>query len=136
MATSVPRPNSVVLGVVVLAVALAVLLLVRPERSAAAHEDCTLSTGAPVSYAGIFAIGGGSVDCATTKNVIRVSAFLTMDGAFMDSIERTCHKRATCPTNVFVNDPPGDQVWCNTASGRVGAHSLPEVTHCETEASP
>ena len=107
--TTVSRPNALVLGVVALAVVLAALLLVRSETSAAAHQDCTLSTGAPVSYAGIFAIGGGSVDCATTKNVMRVSAFLTMDGAFMDSTERTCHKAATCPTNVFVNDPPGDQ---------------------------
>lgn len=136
MATTVSRPQALVLCVGALAVAFAALLLVWPEKSTAAHEDCTLSTGAPVSYGGIFAVGGGSVDCATTKNVMRVSAALTMDGAFMDSTERTCHKRATCPTNLFVNDPPGDQVWCNTVSGRVGPHSLPEVTHCETEASP
>jgi hypothetical protein len=136
MATTVSRANALVLCTVALALALAALLLVGPEKSAAAHDDCRLSTGAPVSYGGIFAIGGGSVDCATTKNVIRVSAFLTMNGTFMDDTERTCHKAATCPTNVFVNDPPGDQVWCNTASGRVGPHSLPAVTHCETEASP
>jgi hypothetical protein len=136
MPTTVSRANALVLGLVAPAVALAALLLVGPERSAAAHADCTLSTGAPVSYGGIFAVGGGSVDCATTKNVMRVSAVLTMDGAFMDSSERTCHKAATCPTNVFVNDRPGDQVWCNTASGRVGPHSLAAVTHCEMEASP
>jgi hypothetical protein len=136
MATTVSRPYALVLCVVALAVALTALLLMRPANSVAAHEDCTLSTGAPVSYGGIFAIGGGSVDCATTKNVMRVSAFLTRDGTFMDSSERACHKAAACPTNVFVNDPPGDQRWCNTASGRVGPHSLPAVTHCETEPVP
>lgn len=133
--TTLSRPKSLALCAA-LGLALAAVLLVRPEKAAAAHEDCTLNTGAPVSYGGIFAVGGGSVDCTTTKNVMRVSAVLTMDGAFMGSTERTCHKAATCPTNVFVNDPPGDQVWCNTASARVGPHALPEVTHCETEASP
>jgi hypothetical protein len=136
MVRSVSRHQPFVLCVLALAVALAALLVAAPQKAAAAHEDCTLSAFAPGAYAGIFATASGSVDCATTKNVIRISIVLTRDGSFVDSTERTCHKRADCPTYLLVNDPPGNQVWCSTTSARVGPHAYPEVTRCETGEAP
>ena len=60
---------------------------------------------ARIPYAGIMVIASGSVDCATTKNVIRTLVVLTMDGSFVESSERTCHNAATCPTYMILNDP-------------------------------
>jgi hypothetical protein len=120
-------------GVVALGLALAALGVARPTAVGAAHFDCTLSSGAPVPYAGIMVIASGSVDCATTKNVMRTLVVLTRDGSFLESSDRTCHKAATCPTYMILNDPPGDQVYCSQVSGRVGPHSLAEPARCETD---
>jgi hypothetical protein len=54
----------------------------------------------------------------------------------MDRTERTCHNDAIGPTDLFENDPPGDHVWCNTVSARVGPRSFPKITDCEKEATP
>jgi hypothetical protein len=102
-------------------------------QAVAAHEDCTLSGTAPSSYLGTAVITSGSVDCATSKNVIRFSISLTANGNPVDMSDRTCHKASTCWSYVFEDDPPGDQRYCSTVSARVGSHSLPAVTHCEDD---
>jgi hypothetical protein len=136
MVRSVTHRRPVALYVLALAVALAALIVAVPQRAAAQHEDCTLRAFPPGPYAGIMTTSSTSVECATVKNVIHVSLVLTMDGAFVDSSDRTCHKRADCPTYTIVNDPPGNQAWCDTVSARVGPHAYPEVTLCESEESP
>jgi hypothetical protein len=102
-------------------------------QSAAAHEDCSLSATAPSSYLGTAVITSGSVDCATSKNVIRFSITLTADGNLVGTSERTCHKARTCWSYVFENDPPGDQRYCSTVAARVGSHSLSSVSRCEDD---
>jgi hypothetical protein len=126
--------RTLVLTGVVLALGATVLLA--PGRASATHEDCAFVVNAPGNYANIFAISSASVECASVKRVIHLSLVLTVDGAFADSSDRTCHKRADCPTYTIVNDAPGDQMWCTTASARVGGHSYAPVTRCETEAMP
>jgi hypothetical protein len=104
--------------------------------AAAAHQDCTLSATAPSSYLGTAVITSGSVDCASTKSVLRFSIALTRDGSLVSAHERTCHKASTCWSYIFADDPPGDQLYCNTVLARVGSHSLPATTRCEEEVSP
>lgn len=130
----ISRVRGLVLTGVVLA--LGAMVLLAPGRATAAHEDCTLVVNPPGNYGNIFAISSASVECASVKRVIHLSLVLTVDGTIADSSDRTCHRRADCPTYVIVNDAPGDQVWCTTASARVGGHSLGPVTRCETEAIP
>jgi hypothetical protein len=136
MVTCLTHRRPLALDALALAVALAALLVAAPQKAAAQHEDCTLRAFPPGPYAGIMTTSSTSVECATVKNVIHISLVLTRDGVFVDSSDRTCHKRADCPTYTIVNDPPGDQVWCSTVSARVGPHAYPEVTLCETEESP
>jgi len=136
MVRSTSHRRPLALDVLALAVALAALLVAAPQKAAAQHEDCSLRTFPPGAYAGIMTTASTSVECVTVKNVIHISLVLTRDGVFVDSSDRTCHKRADCPTYTIVNDPPGDQVWCNTVSARVGPHAYPEVTLCETGESP
>jgi hypothetical protein len=81
-------------------------------------------------------IASGSVDCVSTKSVMRFSIVLTRDGSIATTSERTCHKASTCWSYVFDNDPAGDQRYCSTVSARVGSHSLPAVMSCEDEVSP
>jgi hypothetical protein len=76
------------------------------------------------------------VECASVQRVIHLSLVLTVDGAIADSSDRTCHKRSDCPTYVIVNDDPGDQVWCTTASARVCGHALGLVMRCEAQTIP
>jgi hypothetical protein len=128
------RTRALVLTGVVLA--LGATLLLAPGPVSAAGEDCVLVVNPPGNYANIFAISSASVECASVKRVIHLSLVLTVDGTFADSSDRTCHKRADCPTYTIVNDAPGDQVWCTTASARVGGDSFGPVTRCETESSP
>jgi hypothetical protein len=90
----------------------------------------------PANYGNIFAISSASVECASVKRVMHLSLILTVDGMIADPSDRTCHRRADCPTYVIVNDAPGDQVWCSTASARVGGHALGPVTRCETQTIP
>ena len=111
-------------------------VLLAPGRASGAHEDCALVVNPPVNYGNIFAISSASVECASVHRVIHLSLVLTVDGAIADSSDRTCHRRADCPTYVIANDAPGDQVWCTTASARVGGHALGPVTRCETETIP
>jgi hypothetical protein len=119
-----------------LAVTLAFAALVTTQSASASHGDCTLSSTAPSSYLGTAVISSGSLDCASTKNVLRFSIVLTRNGSVATSSERTCHKAATCWSYVFDDDAPGDQRYCSTVSARVGSHSLPAVTRCEEEVSP
>lgn len=116
--------------------ALGATVLLAPGRASAAHEDCALVVNPPVNYGNIFALSSASVECASVKRVIHFSLVLTVDGTIADSSDRTCHRRADCSTYTVVNDGPGDQVWCTTASARVGGHSLGPVTRCETETIP
>jgi hypothetical protein len=126
--------RTLVLTGVVLALGATVMLA--PGWAAGAQEDCALVVNPPGNYGNIFAISSASVECASVQRVIHLSLVLTVDGTIADSSDRTCHRRADCPTYVIVNDAPGDQVWCTTASARVGGHSLGPVTRCETEATP
>lgn len=136
MMTAVSRRNALALCVLALAVALAALLVAAPQKAAAAHGDCELRAFAPGALYGIYASTSASVECATAKNVIHISIVVTRDGSFIESTDRTCHKRADCPTYMIVNDPPGDQTWCSTVSARVGPHAYPTVTRCETAEAP
>jgi hypothetical protein len=118
------------------AVALGAIVLLAPGRASAAHEDCALVVNPPVNYGNIFALSSASVECGSVKRVIHFSMVMTVDGAVASSSDRTCHRRADCPTYTVVNDAPGDQVWCTTAGARVGGHSLGPLTRCETETIP
>jgi hypothetical protein len=115
---------------------LGAIVLLAPGRASAAHEDCSLVVNPPVNYGNIFAISSASVECGSVKRVMHLSLVLTVDGTIADSSDRTCHKRADCPTYVIVNDAPGDQVWCTIASARVGGHAFGPVTRCETQTIP
>jgi hypothetical protein len=130
----ISRVRGLVLTGVVLALGATVLLA--PGRASAANEDCTLVVNPPGNYANIMTISSASVECASVKRVIHLSLVLTVDGTIADTSDRTCHRRADCPTYVIVNDAPGDQTWCATASARVGGYSLGPVTRCETETMP
>ena len=89
--------RQLVLCVLALAVAVAALLVAAPQKAAAAHEDCELRAFAPGALYGIYASTSASVECATAKNVIHISIVVTRDGSFIESTDRTCHKRADCP---------------------------------------
>jgi hypothetical protein len=92
-----------------------------------------LTATAPSSYYGIAAITSGSVDCTSSKNVLRFSILLTRDGSLVESNERTCHKAPTCWSYLVHDDTAGDQVWCTQVSARVGSHSLAVITRCEED---
>lgn len=130
------RPAAVGLGVLAFAAAVAALVLVGAGPAHSATADCAIGAQAPVTYGGTFTITSASVDCSSAQNVSRIGIVLTMDGTVMSDSERTCHKTASCQTYALVNDPPGDQRWCNTVSARVGPHSLAPVTLCEAEPVP
>jgi hypothetical protein len=115
---------------------LGAMVVLAPGRASAAHEDCALVVNPPVNYGNIFAISSASVECASVQRVMHLSLVLTVDGTIADSSDRTCHKRADCSTYVIVNDAPGDQVWCTTASARVSGHAFGPVTRCETQTIP
>ena len=55
MMSPVSGPRAVAVCVAA-ALAFTAFVLAWAEKSPAAHEDCTLSGGAPISYGGIFAI--------------------------------------------------------------------------------
>jgi hypothetical protein len=135
MVRSLGHPQKLAVALFVLVLALAALVA-RAEPAAASHGDCTLSATAPSSYLGTAVITSGSVDCASTKSVLRFSIALTRDGSPVSAHERTCHKASTCWSYIFADDPRGDQRYCNTVSARVGSHSLPATTSCEEEVSP
>lgn len=135
MAGTFRRPQALALVLAVLALAFAGLLTA-VQAASASHDDCTLSSTAPSSYRGTAVISSGSVDCATSKSVVRLSIMLTRNGNVAITSERTCHKASTCWSYVFDNDPAGDQRYCSIVSARVGSHSLPAVTRCEEEVSP
>jgi hypothetical protein len=84
------------------------------------------SCGAP-------AITSGSVDCASSKNVLRFTIVLTRDGTGVASNERTCHKAATCWSYLVEDGAAGDQVWCTQVSARVSSHALTAITGCEQD---
>ena len=115
-----------------LGLALASLALAGASNAPAA-TDCGLIVDAPASYYGIAVITSASVECATAKNTLRFSMTLTRDGAVVGTSERTCHKRPDCWSYVLVDDAPGDQTWCTTATARVGSVMLPPLTRCETD---
>jgi hypothetical protein len=119
------------LGFLAIASAVAVTLVAAPGASGG-HEDCTLTSGAPVPFYGSAnAFTTATIECGSFKNWIRVTLVLTRDGTVADTSDRMCHKRSDCWTYVFAQDPPGDQTWCAHASGRIGPHSIPEITFCE-----
>jgi hypothetical protein len=132
MVRTASRHPTPVLAVLVCALAAAAVLL-GAGPAAGAGGDCTLSATEPASYYGIATIASGSVDCTSTKNVLRFSITLTRDGTVVDSHERTCHKAATCWSYSLVDDPAGDQVWCTRVSARVGSSPIGELTRCETD---
>lgn len=120
------------LAAAAIACALAVMLGSTAGTASAGHEDCALTSGAPISFYGSAnALATATIECGTIKNWIRVSLVLTRDGTVVDTSDRTCHKRSDCWTYLVVPDPPGDQVWCAHASGRVGSHAIAEITYCE-----
>jgi hypothetical protein len=131
MVATQPRSNTLVLCGFALALAAVTFFLVSPGKAEAGHQDCTLSATAPSSYYGIAAITSGSVDCASSKNVLRFSIMLTRDGTLVATNERTCHKAATCWSYLVEDDSAGDQVWCTQVSARVGSHSMTAITRCE-----
>jgi hypothetical protein len=119
------------LGFLAIASAVAVTLVAAPGASGG-HEDCTLTSGAPILFYGTpDAFTTATVECGSVKNWIRVSLVLTRDGTVVDTSDRMCHKRSDCWTYVIAQDPPGDQTWCAHASGRIGPHTIPEITFCE-----
>jgi hypothetical protein len=128
-------PQTLAFVFITLTLAFTALVASAPIASGS-HDDCTLSSTAPSSYLRPAVILSGSVDCATTKSVVRFSIVLTRDGNVATTSERTCHKAATCWSYVFDNDPVGDQRYCSIVSARVGSHSLEPVSRCEAEASP
>jgi hypothetical protein len=116
-----------------IASALAVMLGSTAGTASASHEDCALTSGAPISFYGSpNALATATVECGTVKNWVRVSLVLTRDGTVVDTSDRMCHKRSDCWTYLVAPDPPGDQVWCAQASGRVGSHAIAEIKYCET----
>jgi hypothetical protein len=134
MVRTASRHPAPVLAAVACALAAAAVLL-SAGSAAGASGDCSLSATEPSSYYGIATITSGSVDCSSTKNVLRFAITLTRDGTVVDSHERTCHKAATCWSYSLVDDPAGDQVWCTRVSARVGSSPIGELTRCETDPS-
>ena len=123
------------LGFAVVALTLGAVAVIGPGRAAAAHEDCVLVVNPPVTYGNIFAITSAEIRCGAVKRTMHLTMSMTVDGVLADSSERTCHKRADCWTYTFASDAPGDQVWCATATVRIGGHWVGPVTRCETDAS-
>jgi hypothetical protein len=119
----------------VLAVTLGAVALLGPGRASAAHEDCGLVVNPPATYGNIAAISSAEIKCGSVKRTIHFTMSMTVDGTLADSSDRTCHKRTDCWTYVFANDDPADQLWCSTATVRIGGHTVGPVTRCEADAT-
>jgi hypothetical protein len=117
----------------ILALTLGAVAALGAARASAAHEDCALVVNPPVTYGNIFAISSAEITCGSVKRTIHFTMSLTVDGTLADSSDRTCHKRADCWSYVLANDAPGDQVWCTTASARIGGHAIGPITRCEAD---
>jgi hypothetical protein len=102
-----------------------------------ADTNCRAVAGGPFLYVQAdLVIPESYVECATTQNRIRVFVTLFRDGVVVQDERRDCRKRSICHLDIDASEPDlaGDQQWCVTVSGVVGATTLPAVTACEDEA--
>jgi hypothetical protein len=133
MSVSILRPSALAAVAVAFLGALA-LLVPGAQGAGPAPASCTLTADAPFFYAGMV-FAPAELGCTSVQSKLRVRTQLTRDGVAVADNTRDCHRSSRCYNTVgsFVTDVPGDQVWCTTAWGWVGGHSIGSATRCEAE---